>query len=125
MANTNLHLDSFSSYLLGVQYINGPWSTTNFDTGEVKEGVSNKCVLTFAVPFDPAKMNSKKIVGVDVRTYEVKRENLCYLLHKMPEDFNIEELYSLVGSPVRLDFTVTSARNGINVAKLSGIIKAV
>lgn len=109
MANSKLTLDNNKSYLVGAQYINGPYEFTDAKTGELKSGITDKWVLSFLEPQDRNE-KVKAVGGVKVSVENVKAANICYIVGKMPEDFKPEDILNLVGSAVVIDRTVINNR---------------
>lgn len=105
MAN-NLNIDPNTKYFIGAQYINGPYAIPDRETGEVKEGISDKWILTFVQPHDLSKQNLRKSFGSDILNISVKNDVLPFLFGKDPKTFKDSDISNLIGSSVILDFHV-------------------
>ena len=116
-----IKFDNKTTYFMGAQYFNGPYRVVNKDTGEVSEGITDKIVLTFLKPFDPFKNNSKRIIGMDVFTETVKNEHIAYIFGKEPQEFSLDMLDGMKGSPVRLEYTINQTARG-SFATLRGVV---
>lgn len=111
MSTTTNSFNPRFTYLVGAQYINGPWQMTNRQTGEVTEGVSDKWVFTFLVPFGTTN-NLKKQFGHSISKESVKNDSVSFVFGKNPQDFSAADVEKLIGSPVYLDYDISRGESG-------------
>lgn len=110
--NKSLTLNPRSYYILGAQYLNGPYSITDESTGEVKDGITDKWVVSVGQPFDRRKQNCKSIFGVSVYSANIPGDDMPYVIGVEPEAFRPEMVENLIGKPVQLEIVSAFDNHG-------------
>lgn len=114
-------LDPNKTYLIGYTYVHGPYSMTDKETGEVREGTSDKWELTFATPIDITKKNLQAFGGHSISRLSITNTNIPFILGVEPQFFSKKEVEKFLLQPVNLQYIPAIGAKGEMTYKLRGI----
>lgn len=117
-----LEIEPNMTYFHGARRKESDYRLTDKETGEVREGHSNKWRLFFITPLNRAEANFMEGFGSANTHYDVDCKDLPFIFGKDPKTFKPEMLDDIKGEPVILDIATTSSANGVTTAKLRGVM---
>ena len=118
MANTftKLEIKPNLTYFVGayVQDMKAPVPMKNNETGEVTEIQLNRLIVQLVQPVDRERWQCNGAFGSAIIEKSIPLNDICYVFGKEPKDFDLQtEIMSLIGCPVRLDFSLNSKGKAI------------
>lgn len=107
-------MESNRYYLIGYQYINGNYTSTNRETGEITQGTSNKYILSFACPHNVSRQNIVAMSGLAVETREVRGTTINSILGLDQKADTINYLNDLIKEETPLLLGLSEVGSGSN-----------